>query len=45
MDLTHYDYALLIRDPVVEIPGGVTLVPIRHGRTYALLRIDRTLAR
>jgi hypothetical protein len=36
-----YDYLLEIRNPQVDIPAGVSLQEVGHGRTFALYRINQ----
>ncbi|MFO1024074.1 MAG: hypothetical protein U1E70_02730 [Acetobacteraceae bacterium] len=39
-DLGRYDYLLAVQDPVISIPQGITLTPLRQGASYVLSRID-----
>jgi hypothetical protein len=39
-----YDYLLEIRNPQVDIPAGVSLREVGHGRTFTLYRIDQSTA-
>jgi hypothetical protein len=43
-DMKMYDYLLEIRNPQLDIPAGVSLQEVGHGRTFTLYRIDQGTA-
>jgi hypothetical protein len=43
-NMKMYDYLLEIRNPQVDIPAGVSLQEVGHGRTFTLYRIDQGTA-
>jgi len=42
--MSDYDYLLEIRNPQTDIPVGVSLQQVGHGRTFTLYRIDQGTA-